>query len=123
MKTYKFWMQDEINEAEKSAEYKEYFQKKLDEYKVKSPSELSDEDQKKFYEDIDAGWKADDEMNESSKEYEELQKIRQELTAISKRASAIKSSAKNKNTARIAGNVEVNIDEIRMDLFKYNEKD
>lgn len=106
-----------------SEDYQAYFQKKLKEYGVESPEDLSDEKKKEFYDVIDKGWEADDEMNESSKEYEELQKIRQDLTAISKRASAIKSSAKNKNTARIAGNVEADIDKIRMDLFKYNEKD
>ena len=37
-------------------EYQKYFQKKLDKYKVKSPSELEDADKKKFFEEVDKGW-------------------------------------------------------------------
>lgn len=40
-------------------EYTEFFQKTLEKYGVKSPSELSEEDKKKFYEEIDSGWESD----------------------------------------------------------------
>ncbi len=143
MKDYKFWLLDEINEADKSKEkdykaieeacktkikesddYKEYFQKKLKAYKVETPDELSDEDKKKFYDDVDAGWEGEEEGDEKMNEsigYDELQKIRQELTDLSKKASKIKSTCENKETARIAANVEADIDKIRMNIFKYNE--
>ena len=37
-------------------EYQKYFQKKLDKYKVKSPSELDDAKKKEFFEEVDKGW-------------------------------------------------------------------
>jgi len=48
-----------INEAEKSKkqkEYQEFFTKKLKEFDVKSPAELSDADKKKFFNEIDKEW-------------------------------------------------------------------
>lgn len=49
-----------ITEAEKSKKQKEYtdfFNKKLEAYGVKSPSELNDEDKKKFFSEIKDEWK------------------------------------------------------------------
>jgi hypothetical protein len=51
--------------------YKEFFAKILKKYKVESPDELSDEQEKKFYAEVDAGWNSDSEagkdgMNEKS---------------------------------------------------------
>ena len=43
---------------EQDKEYKAFFQKTLEKYGAKSPTELSDEDKKKFYDEIDKGWKA-----------------------------------------------------------------
>lgn len=37
-------------------EYQKYFKKKLDKYKVKSPSELDESEKKKFFEEVDKGW-------------------------------------------------------------------
>ena len=45
--------------------YQKFFNDTLKKYGVKSPSELKADDEKKFYDEIDAGWKADDEKNES----------------------------------------------------------
>jgi len=45
----------------KEETYKEYFARMLAKYKVKSPSELSDEDKKKFFDEVDAGWDGEDE--------------------------------------------------------------
>lgn len=48
-----------INEAEKSKkqkEYQEFFTKKLKEFDVKSPAELSDADKKKFFNEVDKEW-------------------------------------------------------------------
>jgi hypothetical protein len=48
--------------VEKEAEtYEQYFAKVLKKYKVEDPTELSDEDQKKFYDEIEAGWNSEDE--------------------------------------------------------------
>jgi lipase chaperone LimK len=41
--------------------YKEFFAKKLEKYGVKSPSELSDEDKQKFYDEVDAEWEGENE--------------------------------------------------------------
>ena len=38
-------------------EYEKFFKKKLKSWKVKSPAELSDEDKKKFFDEIDKEWK------------------------------------------------------------------
>ena len=41
-------------------EYQKFFKKKLDQWKVKSPSQLSDEDRKKFFSEIEKEWDKDD---------------------------------------------------------------
>lgn len=53
-------------EEEATTEYKEYFKKMLDKYKVGDPSELSKEDKQKFFDEVDAGWKGKDEEPEDS---------------------------------------------------------
>ena len=51
-------------------EYQKFFDKKLSKWKIKSPAELSDEDKKKFYNEIDAEWNSDDEEGKDGmKEY------------------------------------------------------
>ena len=47
------------------AEYKAFFAKALKKFGVSSPGELKGDDEKKFYDYIDANWKADDEKPES----------------------------------------------------------
>jgi len=37
--------------------YKEFFKKKLKKWNINSPAELSDEDKKKFFEEIKKEWK------------------------------------------------------------------
>lgn len=44
-----------INESD--TEYQEFFRKKLEDYGVKSPSELSDSEKKKFFNEIKSEWK------------------------------------------------------------------
>lgn len=48
---YKF-----LYESDESKEYQEFFKKKLAAYGVKSPSELSDEEKKKFFAEIEKEW-------------------------------------------------------------------
>jgi len=50
-----------VEQSDKQKAYQEFFEKTLKKYGVKSPSELSDEDKKKFFDEVDAGWNADDE--------------------------------------------------------------
>ena len=40
-----------------STEYQDFFKKKLKDWNVSSPSELSDEDKKKFFAEIKKEWK------------------------------------------------------------------
>lgn len=54
----------EEKDGKNSTEYKEFFQKMLDKYKVTDPSELSKEDKQKFFDEVDAGWKAPSEKKE-----------------------------------------------------------
>ena len=50
---------DRIDRILKEGEtaYQKFFKKKLKEYKVNSPSELSKEERKKFFDEIDKEWK------------------------------------------------------------------
>jgi len=51
-----------INEfLNEGSSYQEFFNKKLQKYGVSSPSELSDEEKKKFFAEIDASWKGEKE--------------------------------------------------------------
>lgn len=52
----------EAKSGDKAA-YKKYFSDMLDKYNISSPSELSDSDKKKFFNDVDAGWDAQDEKD------------------------------------------------------------
>jgi hypothetical protein len=51
---------DEAKSGDKEA-YNKFFDAKLKKYGVKSPDELSGEDKKKFYDEIDAEWEGDNE--------------------------------------------------------------
>tara|TARA_B110000467_G_scaffold1274_1_gene1063 strand:+ start:85 stop:597 length:513 start_codon:yes stop_codon:yes gene_type:complete len=59
MKTFKGLMLEGSKEG-----YKKFFDKKLAKYKVDSPEDLSDEEKKKFFNEIDKEWKGDDEKAE-----------------------------------------------------------
>jgi hypothetical protein len=59
---------DESGKSEKSEAYQKYFQGKLDQYDVKSPADLSDEEKKKFFDEVDAGWTAEDDGKKGKKE-------------------------------------------------------
>lgn len=53
-------MNEETGDKE---EYQKFFNKTLKKYGADSPADLSDADKKKFYDEIDRGWKGDDEEN------------------------------------------------------------
>jgi len=59
MKTFKELVLDEGTKAE----YQAFFNKKLKKFGVKSQAELSDEEKKKFYNEIDKEWKGDNEKD------------------------------------------------------------
>ena len=52
-----------VNEetVKEETEYQKFFAKKLEKFGVKSPAELSDEDKKKFFDEIDAEWEGEKE--------------------------------------------------------------
>ena len=44
-------------------EYQAFFDKTLKKYKIQDPSDLSPENKKKFFDEIDAGWKGNNEKD------------------------------------------------------------
>tara|TARA_R110000772_G_scaffold2041_7_gene6933 strand:+ start:1495 stop:2085 length:591 start_codon:yes stop_codon:yes gene_type:complete len=67
MKTFKQLFAEGAKSDTKNdgAEYKAFFAAALKKFGVSSPGELKGEDEKKFYDYIDANWEADDEQDES----------------------------------------------------------
>jgi len=50
-----------ISESEgSSTAYKAFFQKMLKKYNISSPDELSDDEKKKFFQEVEDGWKKED---------------------------------------------------------------
>ena len=60
MVSFREWM----NEKEGKETYKDFFNKKLEKYGVKSASELTGEDKKKFFDEVDAEWEGENEEPE-----------------------------------------------------------
>ena len=59
MKTFSTYLVESINEKELSPlqkEYQDYFQSKLKEFNISSPAELEEDEMKKFFDSITAGW-------------------------------------------------------------------
>jgi Mg2+/Co2+ transporter CorC len=46
----------DIDEQEDDSKYQEFFRKKLEKWKISSPTELSDADKKKFFSEIEKEW-------------------------------------------------------------------
>jgi hypothetical protein len=55
--------EEKEDDKKKDTAYQKFFQKKLKEYGVKSPDELSDADKKKFFDEVDKGWKGKNEKD------------------------------------------------------------
>ena len=53
----------ETKELFEEQDYRDYFNKKLKKWKIKSPNELSPKDKKAFYDECDKDWKADNETD------------------------------------------------------------
>lgn len=53
--------------SEKEKNYEDFFKEKLKKYNVDSPADLSDEDKKKFFDEIDAEWEGKEELDEAKK--------------------------------------------------------
>ena len=49
--------------SEKQKEYREYFEGIMSKWKIESPADLSVADKKKFFEEVDKGWEADEESD------------------------------------------------------------
>lgn len=100
-----------LNEREGvETEYQKFFKKKLEKYGVESPAELSDEDKKKFFGEIDAEWKGEEEtesgdVNEASKNTQldtyiefsrnDIKQIEKILKGIVKRLEDVKIDKEN----------------------------
>ena len=81
MGKFREWLREA---EEKTTEYQKFFAKKLEKYGVKSPSELSDEDKKKFYDEVDAEWEGEDEKPEDG-EKEETSEISEAKQMVDKK--------------------------------------
>lgn len=103
----------DVNEAkdkEQTSEYKEFFKKMLDKYDVEDPSELSKEDKIKFFDEVDAGWKAPDEKKEPNDvnegiKYSDLDEadIKTFLKELNLGTKFIKDEVKSGNIGDVAG--------------------
>lgn len=62
MKKFKSFLKEGSKE-----EYQKFFNAKLKKWGVDSPDDLSDDDKKKFYAEIDKEWNSDDEAGEDGK--------------------------------------------------------
>lgn len=58
--TFREFLNEKMDDKEA---YQMYFDKMLKKYNVESPEDLSDEDKKKFFDEVDKGWKADKESD------------------------------------------------------------
>ena len=77
--TFRQW----INEKEGvETEYQKFFKKKCEEYNVKSPAELSVEDKKKFFSEIEKEWTGDEEDVKKSKEESEKSEVNESADKV-----------------------------------------
>lgn len=67
MKTFKEILTEAEEKEEKGSgkgkKYDDFFAGMLKKWKIKNPSELSKEDKKKFFDEVDAGYEADNETD------------------------------------------------------------
>lgn len=92
MKTFKQLFAEGANSDTKNdgEEYKVFFAAALKKFGVSSPSELKGEDEKKFYDYIDANWEADDEQDESMSSYGKKKKMKEDEQDESKSSYGMK---------------------------------
>lgn len=95
MKSFREW----LNEKEGKESYQIFFKKKLEKFGVKSASELSGEDKKKFFDEVDAEWEGENEepeagdINESNKpNWDDAKNAVYDLADIFKRKCKITSN-------------------------------
>ena len=53
-----------LEEGDRREAYMKYFRSKLEKWNVDSPSQLSDENKSKFFDEVSSGWKSEDEQKE-----------------------------------------------------------
>lgn len=77
--TFRQWM----NEKEGTeTEYQKFFKKKCEEYGVKSPLELTAEDKKKFFSEVEKEWTGDEEDVKKSKEESEKSEVNESADKV-----------------------------------------
>ena len=62
---FRDWMNEKEGKETKDSAYQAFFKKKLEKYGVKSASELTGEDKKKFFDEVDAEWEGENEEPEA----------------------------------------------------------
>jgi|CXWL01.1.fsa_nt_gi hypothetical protein len=63
------------NESKESDAYQKFFQGKLEKFGVKSPDELSDEDKKKLFNEVEAEWKEDKSKSKGKEDQEVVEAV------------------------------------------------
>lgn len=75
--------------------YQEFFNKKLEQYNVKSPAQLDKDGKKKFFNEIELEWTADDKpLNEQTKKYQEFFKQKMQKFGVKSPAELNKDEKK-----------------------------
>lgn len=105
--TFREWLSEkECREGKET--YKDFFNKKLEKYGVKSATELSGEDKKKFFDEVDAEWEGEKEepevgdVNESNKpNWDDAEKATKKVADLFKGHSKI--TSKNSLTIEVDG--------------------
>lgn len=104
MKSFREW----LNEKEGKESYQVFFKKKLEKFGVKSASELSGDDKKKFFDEVDAEWEGENEepeagdINESNKpNWDDAEKATKKVADLFKGHSKI--TSKNSLTIDVDG--------------------
>jgi len=54
--------------SEKQKKYQDYFKNKIKKYDADSPTDLSEEDRKRFFDDVDKGWESEEETSDLGEE-------------------------------------------------------
>ena len=72
---FRDWMNEKEGKETKDSAYQAFFKKKLEKFGVKSASELSGDDKKKFFDEVDAEWEGEKEEPEVGDVNEAVVKI------------------------------------------------
>lgn len=91
---FRDWMNEKEGKETKDSAYQAFFKKKLEKFGVKSASELSGDDKKKFFDEVDAEWKSEDENSENEDCNESADKAKKFMKEFNSSVSMLKEDIK-----------------------------